>query len=129
LWDDINFTFTSFTAQFLERNPMTKVILLGEGSLIKGIINSLAEKIKTSCEIFNIDVLQEIKNLHIKNNTIVTPVNITTVSAAIPSPITTDYNLIYKEISKSDNKTFIIQLIILIMLTIGLFASLITYYS
>src|SRR5579872_2520668 len=50
LWDDINFTFTSFASQFLDRNPMTKVIVLGEGSLIKGFLPSLEQKIKTTCE-------------------------------------------------------------------------------
>ncbi len=129
LWDDIMFTFTSFTAQFLDRNPMTKVILLGEGSLIKGIIESFSKKIKTPCEMFAIDALQEVKNFDISNDVVITPVNLVSVSATIPSEFTQDYTLLYKEVSKVDNVTMIKQLIVLIVLSIGLFAALITHYS
>jgi type IV pilus assembly protein PilM len=129
LWSDINFTFTSFAAQFLNRNPMTKVIILGEGSLIKGLLDSLSQKIIIPCELFRPEHLQEIKTIHIKNDVIITPVNIVSVSAAIPSLITDDYSLMYKEMSIPDNTTFIKQTIVLIMLTVSLFASLITHYS
>jgi len=129
LWDDINFTFTSFAAQFLNRNALSKVILLGEGSLIKGLLESLSKKITVPCELIHTDIAQEIKTIHIKNDTIITPVNIVSVSATLPSSITSDYNLVYKEISAPDNATFIKQLIVLIVLTISLFASLITHYS
>src|SRR5581483_10869518 len=115
LWDDINFTFTSFAAQFLNRNALSKVILLGEGSLIKGLLESLSKKITVPCELIHTDIAQEIKTIHIKNDTIITPVNIVSVSATLPSSITSDYNLVYKEISAPDNATFIKQLIVLIV--------------
>src|SRR5690606_36890979 len=59
LWDDINFTFTSFSAQFLNRNPITKVIVLGDGPLIKGLLTSLSEKTKITCEEFRFESLKE----------------------------------------------------------------------
>jgi Tfp pilus assembly PilM family ATPase len=129
LWDDINFTFTSFSSQFLNRNAMTKIILLGEGSLIKGLLPSLSKKINIPCELFRVDAIQELKNIHIKNDVVITPVNVVSVSAAIPSPITADYNLLYKEISPPDTTLFIKQAVVSVILTIGLFACLITHYS
>lgn len=129
VWDDINFTFTSFTAQFLNRAPMTKAIVLGDGSLIKGFLTSLAQKITIPCEEFNAEKLHEIKNLHIKNDIIITPVNLVSVSSITNSTVTVDYNLEHKEFSKPDNTLLLKQLIVMIVLTISLFASLITHYS
>lgn len=129
VWDDINFTFTSFTAQFLNRTPMTKAIVLGDGSLIKGFLASLAQKITIPCEEFRVDTLHEIKTLHIKNDTVITPINLISVSSVIDSPITVDYNLEHTEFSKPDSSLLIKQLVVMIVLTIGLFVSLATHYS
>ena len=129
VWDDINFTFTSFTAQFLNRTPLTKAIILGDGSLVKGFLASLAQKINIPCEEFHVETLHETKNLKIKNDTIITPINLVSVSSVIDSPITVDYNLEHTEFSKPDNKLLIKQLIVMIVLTVGLFTSLVTHYS
>lgn len=129
LWDDINFTFTSFSAQFLNRSPMTKAIILGDGSLIKGFLASLSQRIGITCEEFSIDTLREIKGIQIKNDITITPVNLVSVSAVIESPLTVDYNLEHKEFTQPNYSLFIKQMLSILILTIGLFAALITHYS
>lgn len=129
LWDDINFTFTSFSAQFLGGNRITKALLLGEGSLIKGFLQSLAQKITISCDLFNTSALQELKNIHVSPNIHITPVNIISVSGTIPSLTTDDYTLLPKNLSTPDNATLIKQLVVFVVLTIGLGTALFLQYS
>src|SRR5205814_675388 len=83
--------------QFLNRNPMTKAIILGDGSLVKGFLSSLSQRITVPCEEFRLDSLNEIKTVHIKNDVVITPVNLVSVSAVIESPVTVDYNLEHQE--------------------------------
>ncbi len=128
-WDSINFTLTSFSTQLLNRKPLTKIILLGEGSLIKGIIPFIATKTGVACEQFNTHFLNEDKSLIIKNNSVITPINLISVSATLPLSITSNYNLGKKEFSSPDNSLLIKQLIVLILLTIILFTTLIINYS
>jgi len=128
LWDDINFTFTSFSAQFLNRNPITKVIVLGDGPLIKGLLTSLSEKTKITCEEFRFESLKEVK-INIKNDNVITPVNLVSISATIPSPMTEEYNLNHAEFSKPTYSLMVKQLVVGIVLTMGLFTSLVTHYS
>jgi hypothetical protein len=128
-WDSINFTLTSFSAQLLNRKPLTKIIFLGEGSLIKGLIPFIAQKSAVAGEQFNTDAISEDKSFIIKNNSVITPINLISVSATLPLPTIIDYNLSKKEFSTPNNSLLIKQLIVLIILTVTLFATLITNYS
>ena len=127
--NSLNFTLTSFTTQLLNRKPLTKIIVLGEGSLIKGLIPFIAQKTGTACEEFNVSSINEDTSFIIKNSNTITPFNVISVSAALPLPITADYNLAKKEFSTPDNSLLIKQLVVLIVLTITLFATLITHYT
>jgi len=128
-WDSINFTLTSFSAQLLNRKPLTKIIFLGEGSLIKGLISFVAQKSAVASEQFNTEAISEDKSFIIKNNSVITPINLISVSATLPLPTIIDYNLSKKEFSTPNNSLLIKQLIVLIVLTVTLFATLITNYS
>jgi len=128
-WDSINFTLTSFSAQLLNRKPLTKIIFLGEGSLIKGLIPFIAQKSAVASEQFNTEAISEDKSFIIKNNSVITPINLISVSATLPLPTIIDYNLSKKEFSTPNNSLLIKQLIVLIVLTVTLFATLITNYS
>jgi type IV pilus assembly protein PilM len=130
LWDEIAFTLNSFTTQLLNRNAMSKIILLGDGSLIKGIPVSLSEKLKVSCEQFRVDALSEDTTIRIKKNVIITPATLISIGAALSSGgILEGYNLETKEFSIPNYVTLLKQCIVLIVLTIGLFAGLFTHYT
>jgi Tfp pilus assembly PilM family ATPase len=128
-WDSINFTLTSFTAQLLNRQPVSKIIFLGEGSIIKGLIPFVTQKSGIACELFNAETIGEDKTFVVHNSNAITPLNIVSVSAALPLPTTVDYNLNKQEFSAPDNRLLIKQLVVLIVLTLTLFATLVTDYT
>ncbi|HLW72415.1 MAG TPA: pilus assembly protein PilM [Candidatus Babeliales bacterium] len=128
-WDSINFTLTSFSTQLLNRQPMTKIIFLGNGSLIKGLIPFIGQKSGISCELFNIEGIDKDASYTIKNSNLITPLNVISASTTLPLATTVDYNLAQKEFKTSNNSLLLKQLIVLIVLTISLFAILITHYS
>jgi len=115
-WNTISFTLNSFTTQLLNRQPMTKIIFLGSGALIKGLIPFIAQKSGISCELFSVEGIEQDPSCTIKNSNLITPINAISASSTLPLATTVDYNLIQKE--------FITPII----LTIALFATLITHY-
>jgi len=127
-WESISFTLNSFSAQFLNRQPMTKIIFLGTGSLIKGLIPLIAQKTGVSCELFTIKETEQDPSCTIKHGNLITPINVISASATLPLATTVDYNLAQKEFIPQDNSLLLKQLIVLVALTIGLFATLITHY-
>ncbi len=128
-WNSIDFTLNAFSRQFLNQQPITKIIFLGKGALIKGLINFVGQKSKVPCELFNPDYINQTAALTIKNVNSITPINVISVSASLPLPTTVDYNLAQKEFKSADNSLLLKQLIVLVVLTIGLFTTLITHYS
>jgi type IV pilus assembly protein PilM len=129
LWDDIAFTLQSFSAQFLQRAPFTKAIILGEGSLINGLISSCSQKLKIPCEEFRTQTLQEVPSLIIKNDVSITPTSIISISATIPSELTVQYNLENKEFIPQSYTTLIAQISIALICTVSIFATLISHYK
>lgn len=127
-WDSIHFTLNSFSTQLLNRQPMTKIIFLGNGSLIKGLIPFIAQKTGVSCELFNADDMGQDPSHTINNRNLITPANIISASATLPLPTIVDYNLIQKEFVVQNSPLLLKQLIVVIVLTIGLFTALITHY-
>ena len=127
-WDSVNFTLTSFSAQFLNRQPMSKIIFIGNGSLIKGFVPFIAKKTTISCELFSTQGLEDDPAFTIKNINLITPLNIISASAALPLPTTVDYNLAKNEFSVTNNSLLLKQLIVLVVLTVAFFTILITHY-
>jgi len=128
-WDTINFTLNSFATQLLNRQPMTKIIFLGSGSLIKGLVPFIGQKSGIACELFSTEGIGQDPTCTIKNSNLITPINVISASATLPLATTIDYNLAQKEFKTPNNSLLIKQFIVLIVLTIGLFATLITHYS
>ncbi len=128
-WNSINFTLNSFSTQLLNNQPITKIIFLGRGSLIKGLIPFIGQKSGIACELFNSESVSQDPTCIIKNSTSITPINVISASATLPLSTTIDYNLAQKEFKTPDNSLLLKQSIVLIVLTLGLFAALITHYS
>jgi Tfp pilus assembly PilM family ATPase len=127
-WDSVNFTLNSFSTQFLNRQPMAKIIFLGSGSLIKGLIPLIAQKTNVNCELFTVNEIEQDPLCTIKNGNLITPINVISASATLPVATTVDYNLLQKEFVSQDTSLLLKQLILLVVLTVGLFATLITHY-
>ena len=127
-WNTISFTLNSFTTQLLNRQPMTKIIFLGSGALIKGLIPFIAQKSGISCELFSVEGIEQDPSCTIKNSNLITPINAISASSTLPLATTVDYNLIQKEFITPNNSLLLKQLIVIIILTIALFATLITHY-
>lgn len=128
-WNSIDFTLNAFSRQFLNQQAITKIIFLGKGALIKGLIPFIGQKSGVPCELFNPELINQNTALTIKNVNAITPINVISVSASLPLPTTVDYNLAQKEFKSADNSLLLKQLIVLAVLTVGLFATLITHYS
>jgi type IV pilus assembly protein PilM len=128
-WNSIDFTLNAFSRQLLNQQPIAKIIFLGKGALIKGLIPFLGQKSEIPCELFNPEYINQTAALTIKNINLITPINVISVSASLPLPTTVDYNLVQKEFKSSDSSLLLKQFIVLITLTIGLFTTLITHYS
>ena len=127
-WESVNFTLTSFTNQLLNRQPMAKIVFLGNGALIKGLVSFINQKSGISCELFTAPEKIDNPFCTIKNGNLITPLNAISASSTLPLPITVDYNLIQKEFISEDGSLLLKQLIVLIVLTISLFAALATHY-
>jgi len=127
-WDSVNFTLNSFTNQLLNRQPMTKIIFLGNGSSIKGLVPFIGQKSGISCELFTMPETISNPLCTIKNGNLITHLNVISASAALPLPITVDYNLAQKEFVTQDDSLLLKQLIVLVVLTVSLFGALITHY-
>lgn len=127
-WNSINFTLNSF-ALLLNKQPLTKIIFLGHGALIKGLIPFIEQKSGVSCELFNVESINQDTTFTIKNANNITPTNVISASATLPLPTTVDYNLAQKDFTTPNNSLLLKQLIVMIVLTIALFATLITHYS
>jgi Tfp pilus assembly PilM family ATPase len=128
-WDAINFTLNSFTTQFLNRQPITKIIFLGNGALIKDFVPFINKKTGIACELFSVEHIEQTSSETIKNITPINPINVVSASATLPFDITMQYNLArQEELKTSDNSLLLKQLIVMIVLTIALFATLTTHY-
>ncbi len=127
-WESVNFTLNSFSAQLLNRQPITKIIFLGTGSLIKDFVPFIEKKSGISSELFNTEGIEQDSSFTLKNSNLMTPVNLVSASATLPLPEVVDYNLAQKEFTPADNSLLLKQLIVLVVLTISLFATVITHY-
>ena len=128
-WGSIDFTLNAFSRQFLNQQAITKIILLGKGALVKGILPFLGQKTTIPCELFNPEYINQNTELTIKNVSTITPINVMSVSASLPLATTIDYNLAQKDFKTSDNSLLLKQLIVLVVLTVSLFAIFVTHYS
>ena len=127
-WEAINFTLTSFSTQLLNGQPMSKIIFIGAGTLIKGLPAFIEKKTTISCELFSTHSIEDNKDLTVYNNNLINPVNIISASATLPFPSTVDYNVMLKETKSSDTSLLFKQLLALALLTLCLFATGITHY-
>jgi type IV pilus assembly protein PilM len=123
---EIQFTLQSFATK--DTTNITSIMLLGGGANIKDIEVFFTKFTGISCEQFSIQELFGagiIKN-KTKNNLGLSHVQ--SLATALPSPLTEDINLRKKELALSDERTFIQQVIVGVILLCSLFGVLVGHY-
>ena len=128
-WNEINFTITSFTARMSAKKPIEKIIFLGGGAQMKGLPAFVTKNFNIPCETFQVNTITQNKNIKLKNSHVVPQATIISLSAALPSSITMDFNLRKVEFLLIDRTLLIKQLATIVVLTLALLISLITHYT
>ncbi len=93
LWNEIQFTLDSFVTQSNGKNGLKKILLLGSGATIKGIKDFAHASTNVPTELFDTKSILSDKNITLKKNGSIPPENIFSLSSALPSEITTNFNL------------------------------------
>ena len=93
LWNEIQFTLDSFVTQSNGKNGLKKILLLGSGATIKGIKDFAHASTNVPTELFDTKSILSDKNITLKKSSSIPAENIFSLSSALPSEITTNFNL------------------------------------
>jgi len=126
-WQEIQFTLQSFTAQGITQEQISKIILLGGGSEIKKITEFVHSLLNIPCEIMHVTDILHDPSISIKNTIALPSSSIISLSAAIPSSVTDQFNLRQGEFAASTEDLTKKQSIIAIGLCVVLLGSLSIY--
>ncbi len=125
-FDKIHFALNSTLTQ-LQNTNVSKILLLGPGMEIKGLTPFAQEKLQFPCELFDIQKLTENKRYRIRNNTNITQATVTSLAAAVPSPIMDKFNLRRGVFEPAKSNLLLKQLITAGILLVILFTALIAH--
>ena len=125
-FNKIQFALNSMLTQ-LNETTVTKVILLGIGAEIKGMVPFAQDKLQFPCELFEIQNLTQNKQYKINSKANITQAGLISVATAVPSTITKHFNLRRGQFEQSKSVLLLKQLITSGVLLLILFASLITH--
>jgi len=120
-WSEVAFTLQSFTAQIGDAVDISKILLLGQGSHIKGIDSFVKGFLHIDSQLFQVEGLTDEKNVSIKNSLTVPRSNIISLAIALPSPIMDKFNLYQVGVSKADMSLLNKQLITAIVFVCVIF--------
>lgn len=125
-WQEIQLTLQSFTVQ-ASQQQLTKIILLGGGSEIKGIADFVGSQLQTPCELMHVTDILHDPHITIKNKTSLPGSSIISLSTAIPSPLIDQVNLRQGEFAQEQATILTNQLLTALILLIMLMSSLAVY--
>src|SRR5579872_2393877 len=124
-WNKVLFALNSLTNA--QAQEITKILLLGTGAEINGMIKLASEQLGIPCEQFDISKLKENKNYVVKNMQAVPNYSIMSIANALPIAITQEFNLRSQEFARKSEKLMIKQLVVASALIILMIASLLTH--
>lgn len=107
-WHDIVFTLNSFIAQNSKRSAIEKIILVGKGAAIKGMMEHATNQLSIPCELMKINELIYDKQISLEYKNGIPYPNIISLGTAISS--TFPFNLRQKEFNPVQTNETIIQL-------------------
>lgn len=125
-WQEVQFTLQSFTMQG-SNEAISKIVLLGGGSEIKGLANFVQTMLNTPCELLHITDILHDPSITIANKTLLPSSSIISLSTAIPSEVTENFNLAQGQILKDKERNFNIQVIVGLFLSLALLGALFLY--
>jgi len=125
-WREIQFTLQSFTAQ-MQQQPPLKIILLGQGADLKGMVNFVHDQLQMPCQIINPTDLVGSANITIKTKSALPSSSIISLAAALVQPTPDSVNLRQGDFEPSTNSILSKQLIVAGGLLVMLIVSLITF--
>lgn len=126
-WQEVQFTLQSFTMQGNTQESISKIVLLGGGSEIKGLANFVQAMLNTPCELLHITDILHDPSIAIKNKTSLPSSSIISLSTAIPSQVTEQFNLLQGQALKDKESDVNKQIILGLLLSFVLIGSLFTY--
>lgn len=128
LTNDMSFTFNSFSYQMKHPKSVDTVYLLGGGAQMRGIMEFISTTLGLPCESFDSELLGDLPGVTFKNKLMISNDTILSLSVALPSPTTKDFNLLSEELSQEQQTLFNKQIIVTGILSL-LFIGLLTTYT
>lgn len=120
-WQDVQFTLQSFTA--VTQQPLQKIILVGGGAEIKGLPDFIHHQLQIPCEIMHATDILHDTTITFKSKSLLPSSSIISLSTALPSPITKEFNLLQGEFIPGQTSLLNKQLIVAASLLLLLFGS------
>ncbi len=124
-WNTIQFTLQSFTTQTTPKQTISKILLLGKAAQATGTTDFVTDLLNVPCELFQTTEIVRNNTIKLKNNIIIPSSGIISLSIALPSPTTQDFNLRKEQFTPADTGVFAKQLGTTCILILGVFTSLI----
>ncbi len=124
-WQEIALTLNAFADRTEHKQGVRHIYLLGEGAEVKGLLPFASNLLGIECELFQAHKLLQSSALHFVTKNGMSPTTVMSLSIALPSPITADFNLRKKEFTVQSSETlFTKQFIVAITLIVLFFVAL-----
>lgn len=124
-FNDINFTFQSFTVQAKPAQSIHKIVIFGTGASIKRLPEFVTHVCHIQTELFALSGLLHNQSIEITAKTPLNQGQCISLACALPQTPTADFNLRQKEFAPSTQKTVLTKLAValgLMLLTLGALA-------
>lgn len=125
--NEVQFTINSFTAQTVQTEAVNPILLFGDGALIKDFPRFIQETILVPATLFSVQELIDSKKVVVSSSVRNIQLDALSFSAALPSTITSEFNLLKDEFRPATTPVFIKQLTAVGVLTLVSLGSLIAF--
>jgi type IV pilus assembly protein PilM len=123
---EVQFTINSFAAQAVQTQAINPLLLFGDGALIKDFPHFIQETIHTPATLFSVQELIDSKIVATSGSRTI-QLDALSFSAALPSAITSEFNLIKDEFRSTATPLLIKQLTAVGVLTLVSLGTLLTF--
>ena len=120
-WASIKFTIGSFASQKKEKGEIDSILIVGEGSGIKGIAEFAKNYLGSEVKLFTCSSLIKGQNISVEKNKSIPSENILSLSTALITPVNDKFNLRQKDFVSENNNLIIRQLITGTAIIVGIF--------
>lgn len=109
--NEIRFTLDSFVAQNPQHKKLETILLLGDGAQLPNIVQFFNEQLTIQTELFDSNNLLTIPGIFLKQGKKISQSTILSLSTALMTPHTQEFNLLKQEFAPSENTLFTKQII------------------